>query len=131
MYRSLCSKDGSVSSLKLHIVVSGARATVAIAVYSRTAAAGHAMHTVRGLYVAGGIAVRGILTWQHSNFWDALRFARIAVGVLARSAGASCGLCEYVQGAHLAACAAYMQTCVRTKPSAAPGRLGRLLCISY
>ena len=79
------------------------------------------------LGVAGCIAVRRKLTWQHPDIWDAVRVALIVAGVFARSAGASYGSCEDMHSAHLAACAGRAQMSARSKASFQPCRLGRQL----
>ena len=62
---------------------------------------------------AGCIAVRGMLTWQHPEFWDAVRVALIVASVFPSSAGASYGSCEALHSAHPAACSGHAQLCAR------------------
>jgi hypothetical protein len=78
--------------------------------------------------LAGCTAVRGMITWQHLAFWDALRFAPVVGIVFPRAAGTSCGPYGQVCGARQAACARGKQNGASTKVPGEPGRLGRLQC---
>ena len=68
------------------------------------------------LDLAGCIAVRGTLTWQHLDFWDALRFVLVVNGVVLGAQGTSCRPCQEVCSASRAARAGTLQIGVVSGP---------------